>query len=783
VSIATKQWVTLAILILLSLSSEADVVTQLNWDVLTWPAGSTSQTYTIGSGDVSISLNGPTDTSPGDIAGLANGSPFITNDLTGGLSPVQDSLEINVDYSVSSSQQIPIVIDFTHPGGVRDVSFSIFDLDLGSWIDVVEVTATSDGINFFNPTAIADSAANSSDGVNTVTGTSGSVSSSNGTATFTFANSGITQIRIIYRNQTTAFQWIALHDINFTYLEPDLSIIKTHTGVFNQGDIESYTLRVSNSASARDEPGTITVTDILSAGLSYSSATGLDWACGAVGQNVTCTHAGPLAAGSSLPDITLNALVSAAAVPSVSNTASASGTLSDTNAADNSDTDIATVVGTPPITAGNKPLYLYSSPGLDLSRTPPSTTQPSVRIRKNVEVSRSWVITPAIQGSMVIDGDVANIPVELILDRCGTCGNASRRVQVTLSTSLGVIGSVTRNLRLNGTATGFTFLVPISGDIALQALSTVTLTVTNVTPGSGAKRINVFPVSGGNNSRVELTSETVINVDSVEFYDAAFPGGSVETSFLPGDTVYVRTVISDPFGGFDISNALISIIDANSNTVVSNDGMTEIAVASGSIKSYEYSYVVPAGPLGTWSAVITANEGSEGLVSDNEVNSFYVGGTPDLVFLKTSQVISDGSGATALRAKAIPGATVLYRLSITNQGDGATDPLPELSIVDPIPAATSLCVADPCAQGLNPIQFSDAPVGTDPSGLTFNYLSDVEFSKSAGPGYIYGATLTPDAEGYDEGVTSIRVTPSGQFNAASGLIPAGFEILFRVQVK
>ncbi len=783
VSIAIRQWATLAVMLLLSLNTQADVTTQLNWDVLTWPAGSTNQTFTIGSGDVSISLNVPTDTPPGDISGLANGSPFITDDLTGGLSPVQDSLEINVDYPATSIQQIPIIIDFTHPGGVRDVSFSIFDLDLGSWVDVVEVTATIDGINFFNPNTIVDNAANSSDGVNTVTGTSGSVSSSNGTATFTFANSGITQIRIIYRNQTTAFQWIALHDINFTYLEPDLSITKTHTGVFNQGDIGFYTISVSNSATARDEPGTITVTDTLPTGLSYQSAAGIDWTCGAIGQNVTCTHAGPLAAGSSLPDITLEVLVDAAAVPSVSNTVSVSGTLPDTNLSDNSDTDVAVVVGTPTITAGNKPLYLYSSPGLDLSRTPPSTSQSSVRIRKNNEVSETWVLTPQTQANLTIDGDSGTIPVELILDRCNSCGNASRSVQVSLSTSLGAIGTVTRNLSLNGTPAPFTFLVPISGDISLPLGSTISLTVTNVTPGSGGRRINVYPTDGSNNSHVELTSETVINVDTIEFYDDAFPAGSTATTFLPGETVYTRAVVSDPFGSFDISSALISIIDTDSNTVISNASMAEIPGASGAIKSYEYAFVTPSTPLGIWQVIVTANEGTEGLVSDNELESFFLGGTPDLVFLKTSQVISDGTGASAPLAKAIPGETILYRLAITNQGDGATDLIPGLVIIDPIPEQTSLCVADPCAQGLNPIQFLDAPSGTTASGLVFNYAGDVEFSKSTGPTYTYGAPLTPDGEGYDQGVTRIRISPSGQFNAASGLTPAGFEILFRAKVK
>lgn len=769
--------------------ANADIATQLDWDspAITWPAGSTSQSYTIGSGDISITLNGPTDSPAGDTAALSNGSPFVTSDLTGGLSPVQNSLEINVDYASGSSQQIPIMIDFSHPGGVSDVSFSIFDLDLGSWVDVVEVTATTDGVNYFNPTSIATNSANTSNGTNTVTGTNGSVSSSNGTATFTFSNSGITQIRIIYSNQTTAFQWIALHDIDFTYPESDLSITKSHSGIFNQGDTESYTLSVENIASAADEPGTITVTDTLPAGLSFVSASGAGWSCGAVLQDVTCTHPGPLLAGNTLPDIALAVLVGAAAVPSVTNTVTVSGTLPDENTANNSSADTALVTGTPVITTGNKPLYLYSDTGADanpdLSRTPPTTSQSSIRIRKNIEVSETWVLVPQTQSELIIDGDSGSIPVELILRKGGTSNSSvTRTVQVELATSLGIIGSQTRNLTLNGTATAYTFSIPISSDINLTSASSISLTVTNLTPGSSNSTFRVFPESGGNNSRIELTSETVINVDNVQFYDAPYPSGSIISSTLPNSTLYVRSIVSDPFGSYDISAANITVIDSNGSNVVTNASMTQVLDSNAATKIYEYVYVVPSSAsLGAWSFAVVAIEGTEGIVSDSEIASLNVGGTPDLLFLKSSQVISDGLGNAAPIAKAIPGATVLYRLTVTNQGDGATDP--DLTIVDPIPSNTSLCVADPCAQSLDPIQLIDSPLGTISSGLTFDYASDVDFSKSTGPSYVYGAALTPDAAGYDSGVTSVRIRPSGSFDAANASIPAGFEVLFRVQVQ
>ena len=86
---------------------------------------------------------------------------------------------------------------------------------------------------------------------------------------------------------------------------PDLTIAKSHTGNFTVGVNGAYTITVSNAAGSGPTTGTITVTDTLPTGLTYVSGTGTGWSCSAVGQAVTCTTAGPLAAGASSNPITL----------------------------------------------------------------------------------------------------------------------------------------------------------------------------------------------------------------------------------------------------------------------------------------------------------------------------------------------------------------------------------------------------------------------------------------------------------------------------------------------
>lgn len=94
---------------------------------------------------------------------------------------------------------------------------------------------------------------------------------------------------------------------------PDLTITKTHSGNLIQGGTGSYTLRVQNLPTATGPTyGPVTIRDTLPAGFSFASATGTNWKCSAVGQEVTCVYNGPaINPGNSLPDLTLNVNVTA----------------------------------------------------------------------------------------------------------------------------------------------------------------------------------------------------------------------------------------------------------------------------------------------------------------------------------------------------------------------------------------------------------------------------------------------------------------------------------------
>jgi uncharacterized repeat protein (TIGR01451 family) len=128
----------------------------------------------------------------------------------------------------------------------------------------------------------------------------------------------------------------------------------------------------------------------------------------------------------------------------------------------------------------------------------------------------------------------------------------------------------------------------------------------------------------------------------------------------------------------------------------------------------------------------------------------------------------------ASNPKRIPLAVVQYEISVTNSGPGTVDSN-TLVITDPLPTATAMYVAT--ALG-DPLVFVN---GSTPSGLTFNYASNVTYS-SLGAGGPWTYTPVPDANGFDALVKAVRISPSGIMSAAGSGNPS-FVVRFRVRIN
>ncbi|MBL8174223.1 MAG: Ig-like domain repeat protein [Bryobacterales bacterium] len=174
-----------------------------------------------------------------------------------------------------------------------------------------------------------------------------------GTATFAsvFGNTAPNGYWSLFAtDDTSGTTWlIGSWCLTFETTRPDLTISKTHSGNFTQGQNGAqYSITVTNNGVA-NTGGTVTVTDTLPAGLTASSMSGQGWSC-TLG-TLTCTRSNVLAPGNSYPVITLTVNVSANAAASVINTATVSGG-GDNTTSNNTAPDTTTIIQIADLTIG-----------------------------------------------------------------------------------------------------------------------------------------------------------------------------------------------------------------------------------------------------------------------------------------------------------------------------------------------------------------------------------------------------------------------------------------------
>jgi trimeric autotransporter adhesin len=571
-------------------------------------------------------------------------------------------------------------------------------------------------------------------------------------------------------------------------IDPNLTtstktVVDVNGGEASPGDTLRYTVTLRESAGgqavnvslADDVPDNVTFAGFVSipAGSSSSFTAAPAGSNGNGIVNVT----GITVPASSTVTVVFDVTVIAGTLPgsTIDNTA----TVTNPNGPENNPAAPQVVVNPSLIPAsGIKFVYLHrTAAGVrSMSRVVPTAADTTEAVANGTP--DAWTITPALQQTFSISAN--NIPVRLWLTRSGNTPS-NRNVTVTLTSSSGYTTTVTNNITPPNSATTptlFSFTLPNNAVRTFPAGTTFTLTVTN----AGSNNITIWPNgngTAGNTSRVEFPATTVINVDSVTTWSAAFNGGSAQSSFFPSTSVFVRAQISDPFGSFDIGNARISIIDSAGTTQVNNLLMTaQGAPATCNSQAaasciFQYQYNLPASPaLGGWTVRVTGNEGTEGTVFDLGVSNFQVAlPQPSITVLKSSTVLSAPHAGSPKR---IPLSVVQYDITVTNSGPGSVD-ANTLVIVDPIPTDSTMYVSTTPG---NPVVFVN---GGTPSGLTFTYATHVSYS-SIGASGPWTYTPVPDVNGYDPAVRAVRVAPAGVMSAAGSGNPS-FTVQFRVRIN
>lgn len=439
--------------------------------------------------------------------------------------------------------------------------------------------------------------------------------------------------------------------------------------------------------------------------------------------------------------------------------------------------------------AGNKILYLHSLSSVNRPNQIMRRNRPTITSNRNIgrnNLDAIWTLAPSFQSQFEFNG--SNISLNLCL-QSNQNSNKTHTMRIQLLHNATVIAD-SNDLTLtipskNAAIEQFFYSVPLSQQPIISAGETLKLRIVNVTGEGG---IRVYSRDGNDYCYVSIPAKTVINVDSISVIDNAT--GLAVNEINSGSDISIETVISDPFGSFDITEAELTATDSQGDNAINNLSMTVINNSDPATKTFSLSYTIPSNiPSGYWKFSVRAKEGEENTIDHSSDFMLLVNqALPDIKLEKSIEVFSDpiqGVSSTNIFSKALPGSILTYTIKAENTGLGVAENN-SIWISDAIPDKTYMLVKDfNDISGQGPL--IEQPINTS-SGLSYQFITldsssdDIDFSDNNGLTFDYSPIA--DSEGIDQNITHFRINPKGTFQAPSaGESATQFTIKFRVQLQ
>jgi hypothetical protein len=211
----------------------------LDWDSVTWAAGTLTHSYDIDAtkpgNDITVTVSGNTAQLQPEVVSPYPQTPAITTDFLGGLATAQNTLCLAVNFT-DKTQFVTVTVDFSalYTLGVQNVSFTLFDIDFSNVSgntyqdQLSSITALSiDGSTLVAPT-ITTSVSNTLTGSGLTYVVTGNASvndlgsnTGNGNVTISFGTTAIKSFTFTYGSGSgtvddPTYQHVGIHDITFT---------------------------------------------------------------------------------------------------------------------------------------------------------------------------------------------------------------------------------------------------------------------------------------------------------------------------------------------------------------------------------------------------------------------------------------------------------------------------------------------------------------------------------------------------------------------------------------
>ncbi len=567
--------------------------------------------------------------------------------------------------------------------------------------------------------------------------------------------------------------------------DPDLTVTKTHTDTFTQGDTgRTYTLTATNSG-VSPTTGTVTLTDTLPAGLTATAMSGTGWTIDL--PNKTATRSDALAPGNSYDPVTVTVNVSGGAPASVTNVATVSGG-GETNTANNTASDPTTIVSsTPSLTVftdfdslpengGTVTATVYrpdpfpsAVPALTVNLSSSDTTEatvPATVVIPENELSATFTITGVPDGTF--DPDAA---VTMTASTAGF-NEGTKVVTVTNVDPAPVLPpTVVINKYLNASTELVELLVVGDGipghTVDMNGMVLKDFSGSIAATDNGGKRVfanaifNVVPVG------------TLIVISNVPGASNATTTDTDASDFLLRVALDDDAYFSGTTGSFDIAATEMVMIKSAGSPVAGWTGAM-CALASGTAGSYTpytsancYKTFIAGSPNATNGPVITntnssladfngAVNGTDGTIIPLSPSSFGLANGPsNLIYIRALRGITtaDGTG-TASIVNATPAITLLGH-NIFDRNQAGQSVALTLTGGIPSPVLNSFSVTVPVTFGI-PLQanctVTGAGAGTpviSVSGQTVTITGTAVNSTDSATLTISGLS-TPDPTGVTE---------------------------------
>ncbi len=305
----------------------------------------------------------------------------------------------------------------------------------------------------------------------------------------------------------------------FTIGAPDMTITKTHTGNFVQGQTGANFIITVTNAGGAVTTAPVSVVDVLPTGLTATAISGGgNWNC--VLPTLTCTRSDALTGGASYQVITLATNVAANAPASLTNTATVSGG-GETNLANNTATDTATIL-TPPAASLSANALSFTNQGVNST----SAAQ-TITVTNHGGATLTFTSAPTITGTNA--ANFASATGTTCTNGATVVGGGTCVINITFTpTATGSFGPATLTLTDNASPT--TQTATLTGTGIDFSISGPTSAVSITAGQSGTFTITATPGTGGFANSITLSASGLPSAATATFTPASVTPGSTATT-------------------------------------------------------------------------------------------------------------------------------------------------------------------------------------------------------------------------------------------------------------